>query len=794
MEQANRTDQTIRFGAFDVDPRSGELRKSGTRIRLQEQPFKVLLALLERPGEVVSRDELRRRIWPEESFGDFDHAVSVAVGKLRTALGDSAEIPRYVETLHRRGYRFVFPISVPVGQEAVETLPRRGYRFIGAINEPPALTPQKGTSAGWEIKERWVFRARWRGIVTTLVAIAIIAGGLYLYFHRAPVLREKDTIVLADFSNTTGDSVFDGTLRLGLSVQLEQSPFLSVMSGDRIRETLRMMEQPANVRLTPEITREVCLRSGSAAALNGSIALIGTRYNLVLRAVKCSNGDTLASAQAQANDKSKVLDALGKVASEIRWKLGESLSTLQKFDIPLEQATTPSLEALQAYTLGVKAMGKQDFAGAVPFFQRAITLDPNFASAFVWLATDYFSLNETGLAAENIRKAYSLRDRLGEHGKLSIEADYYLLGTGNLEKARKAYEVWTQTYPQDSGPRTNLGNIYAMFGQYDHALGEFREASRLDPRDPFRYAALVCTYLYLNRLVEARTTAKEAQAKKLDTSELRFYTYQLAFVQNDASGMAQDVAWAAGKPGVEDTLTALEADTAAYVGWLAKARELSRQAMASAERVEEEEAAASYEASAALREALFGNAAESHALASAALTRSTGRDVQYGAALALALAGNAAKAQKLADDFAMRFPEDTIVQFSYLPTLSAALALVHNNSSKAIQSLQAALPYELGSPFLFPLYPVYMRGKAYLAADKGSEAVTEFGKIIEHRQIVINEPIGALAHLELGRAYSLQGDTAKAKAAYQDFLTLWKDADPDIPVLKQAKAEYAKLI
>jgi len=624
-----------------------------------------------------------------------------------------------------------------------------------------------------------------------VVIIALAIGGWLYYGRKAHALTEKDTIVLADFTNTTGDPVFDGTLRQGLAVQLEQSPFLSLVSDQRIQQTLRLTGQPADTKLTPEIARDLCQRVGSAAVLDGSIASLGSQYVLGLKAVNCRTGDSLAQEQATADAKERVLKALGEAAAKLREKLGESLVTVQKLDTPIEQASTPSLEALKAYSLGQKTLvGKGDWAAAVPLFQRAIRLDPNFAMAYASLGVDYSNLGETSLASENTKKAYDLRERVSEREKFYIESHYYHYVTGDLEKARQAYELWSQTYPRDLVPPNNLGLIYENLGDYDKALAESREALRLDPGSGASYANLVAPYLYLNRLQEAQATADEAQAKNLDSPPLRFKLYVLGFLRNDAAGMAQQVAWSAGKPGVEDMLLG-EADTAAYSGRLAKARELSRRAVTSAERAEEKENAAGNEAEAALREALCGNAAETRQRAFAALRLSTGRDVQLYAALALAFAGDAARAQALADDLAKRFPEDTVVQFNYLPTIHAQLALDRNEASKAIETLRAAAPYELGA--VGGLYPVYVRGEAYLAAHRGREAAAEFQKILDQRGVVGNEPIGALAHLGLARAYSMQGDTAKARSAYQDFLTLWKDADPDISILLQARAEYSKL-
>ena len=760
-----RSPAILRFGTFEVDVRSGELRKQGIRIKLQEQPFHVLTVLLQRPGEVVTREELRSQNWPADTFVDFDNSLNTAINKLREALGDSADNPRFIETLPRRGYRFIAPVTGVDGTT-------------------------KGTAAGVPA------RPRSRKIIVTVAVVVLaagIAGGLLWRARHARRLTEKDTIVLGDFANSTGDAVFDGTLREGLSVELQQSPFLSVVSEEGIRQTLRMMERPANTRLTPEITREVCQRMSSAAALEGSIALIGTRYTLILKAENCANGDLLASTEAQANDKSHVLDALGKAASEMRRKLGETLSTLQKYNTPLEQATTPSLEALQAFSQGVK----NDFPAAIPFFQKAIQLDPNFAIAYDQLGGAYGSIGETALGVENTRKAFELRGRVSELEKLAVEGDYYTGVTGNLLNATRSYALGEQIYPREPSFRGGLGVIYMSLGQYESALKEHREVLRLLPHDGVAFRFVAYTYLLLDRVEDAAATAREAREKGLD-SALGPTAYLIAFYQNDASEMARQVAAAAGKTGKEDLLLALEADTAAYFGHLRRARELSRQASNSAKRAGEKQTSAAYEAMAGLREGLLGNTAKGLEQTRMEMTPLSGPDVYYGFGLASAYAKDAKATQRFVEGFEKGFVEDTDVQFNYLPTLRARLALIHSNPQQAIDSLEIAAPYELGLPaggfYNWPnMYPVYVRGEAYLAAHQGSEAAAEFQKILDHRGIVLNEPIGALAHLQLGRAYAMQGDNAKARAAYQDFLTLWKDADPEIPILIQAKAEYAKL-
>jgi serine/threonine protein kinase/tetratricopeptide (TPR) repeat protein len=652
------------------------------------------------------------------------------------------------------------------------------------------------TAAGSIVKEnrglRGQLEVRWKVIVPAAIALVALAAGSYFHFHRGPKLSEKDMIVLADFTNTTGDAVFDGALRQGLSVQLEQSPFLSAVSDAHVQQTLKLMGQSSDAKLTSDVARELCQRTQSTAVLDGSIASLGSQYVLGIRATNCHTGDVLAEEQATANSKEQALKALDGAATKLRSKLGESLSSIQKFDTPLEQATTPSLEALQAYSMGRETMvGKGDSAAAVSFFSRAIQLDPKFAMAYASLGTAYSNLAEMGLAADNIKQAYELRGRVSNPEKFYIESHYFHFVTGDLEKARRVYEVWAQTYPRDVGPRTNLAAIYTLLGNYDKSLAMASEAVRISPQDRQVYADLVTTYIYLNRLDQARATALEAQAKNLDSPDLRLYLYVVAFLQDDTAGMRQQIALSAGEPGVEDSLLSDEADTAAYFGHLRTAREFSRRASASAERAGEKETAAGYEVNAALREALFGNAGEVRKRSQAALALSTDRDTQYGAGMAFGFAGDSPRAEALAHHLSEQFSEDTAVQYCYLPTIRALLALSRKDSSKAIELLQAASPYELGTAG--GLYPVYVRGEAYLVARQSSEAVSEFQIILDHRGIVQNEPIGALAHLQIGRAYAIQGETTNAKAAYQDFLTLWKDADTNISVLKQAKEEYAKL-
>jgi serine/threonine protein kinase/tetratricopeptide (TPR) repeat protein len=639
-------------------------------------------------------------------------------------------------------------------------------------------------------------RNLWKIAIPVLLAVILVASALYYRSHQSQsqgnLLTDKDSIVLSDFDNKTNDPLFDETLKQGLSVQLGQSPFLDLVSPTRINDILQLMGRSPGERLTPEVTRAVCQRTGSKAMISGSIVGLGSQYVVGLRAVNCNSGDVLAEAQEQSPSKEKVLHALSSAAINLRTRLGESRRSVEKYATPLEEATTPSLEALKAYSLGVKALvERDDNRAAVNFTQRAIHLDPKFALAYGLLGVGYNNLGETTLAAENTGKAYELREFVSEREKLGIEAYYYQLVLGDLNRARQAYELWAQTYPRDFVPPTNLSIIYSLLGQYDKSLAEDQEALRLAPASGNNYENLAFGYFALDRLEDARATIEEAWAKKLDTPNLHFVMYWLAFFKNDLAGMTQQAVWATGKPGVEDLMFSFEADVAAYSGQLEKAHEFSRRAVLSAQHAEQKETAAGYEASAALRESLNGNPTEARLRTAAALKLSTGRDVQFQSAFALAVIGDAAAAQSLSDDLAKRFPEDTMVQFKQLPTLRAQLALNRKQSSEALESLLPAAPYELGVGG-GALSAVYVRGQAYLATHEGNKAAAEFQKIIAKRSLGLNA-IGALAHLGLARANAMQGDTANAKAAYRDFLSLWKDADPNIPIFIAASAEYAKL-
>jgi len=634
-------------------------------------------------------------------------------------------------------------------------------------------------------------------LAVAAIAIALIAGALYYRSHRPKPLTDKDTVVLADFANATGDAVFDGTLRQGLAAQLEQSPFLSLVSDERIAQTLTLMNQPKQGRLTPELARDVCQRTASAATIEGSISNLGSQYVLGLKAVNCRTGDLLSEEQVTANGKEQVLGALGAASTKLRARLGESLASVQKYDAPPDSVTTPSLEALQAYTLGNRTTDvANDYAAAIPLFERAISLDPNFAMAYLRLGQAYQPLSELARCAENTRKAYELRGRTSESERLAISSFYEMVVTGNLEAARTSYQAWQQSYPRDDEPPTNLWTIFTFMGDYKEARASALQAWKINSGSGNNSVNLTYSYQWINQLDQANALVQDARAHHIDSPWFPLVLYNVDFLQHDAAGMERQVGDATGKPGVEDQILFLESETAAYNGEFSKSRELTRRAADAAERTNEKETAAEYLGHSAVREALVGNMDAAKQDAKAAMMRSNSRQGNAFSAIALALAGDSAQAARLSDDLRKKFPADTIVQSDYLPMIRAAAALRSGDASRAVEALATSEPYELGqtnTSFTFALYPVYLRGEAYLTAKQGAAAQGEFQKILDHYGAVGNQPIGALAHLGLARSYTLQANIPKARATYSNFLSLWKNADPDIPLLKEAKAEFAKL-
>ena len=766
------------FGDFRADPAEQLLLHRGQPVALTPKVFETLLILLKSEGRLIDKDDFIRQLWP----GVFVEDVALAknISYLRRALGDGNNGVELIQTVPKRGYRFGAPVRKVSEQNA-------------SLSNTDQDVPAERLAAAMPAK-KWVFAS------LIGLAIAIGAGAFLLFFHGKRVLSANDTVVLADFANSTGDPVFDDTLRRGMAVQLEQSPFLSLISEEQIQQALRLMGQPADARLTPAIARQICERTGSAAVLDGSIGSMGSQYVLGLRATDCHTGKALAEEQVQAGREEEVLNSLSQMANKFRTQLGESLTTVDQYDTPLAEATTPSLEALRAYSAGWKVASSKGSAAALPFFKHALELDPKFAMAYAWLGRMYGDTGEPDLSAENTGQAYQLRDRASEAEKFFITASYDLQVTGNMEKAQTTCQAWAQTYPREAGPHGFLsGIIYPVLGRYEKAVEEGKKALELNGDFALEYSILALDYQGLNQWGEAEHILQEASARKMEIPDLLVTRYQLAFLKGDQAAMGRAVDQGQGASGAEDLVAEQEAFTQAYGGHLQEARRKSLRAVGLAQQSGEKERAALFEAGAALREALFGNVTTAKQDAIAVLRLSQGRDAEYGAAFALALAGNSVQSRKLAETLARRWPEDTAVRFSYLPEVRALIALNHGEPAKAIELLQLAVPYEMGDPpssflgYFGSFYPQYARGEAYLAAHQGGKAAAEFQVILDHRGIVVSDPIGALAHLQIGRAYVLSGETTKAKAAYRDFLTLWKDADPDIPILKQAKVEYAKL-
>ncbi len=630
-------------------------------------------------------------------------------------------------------------------------------------------------------------------VASAVLIAALIGGGMFLRSRGASSLTEKDTVVLADFVNTTGDSVFDGTLKQALAVQLEQSPYLNLLPESRTREALRFMGRPADTRITNDVAREICMREGAKAMLTGSIASLGTHYVITLSALNAQTGDALAREETEADSKEHVLKSLDQAASSLRSKLGESIGSVQKFDTPLEQATTSSLEALQAFSLGQAEHTRLEDEKAVPYLKHAVELDPNFAMAYATLGVAYNNLTQQELGNAAIKKAFDLKDRASEREKFYISGHYYDEVTGDIDKAIEVYEQWIQTYPRDTTPRDNLSLRYGAIGQQEKALASSSEAMRIDPKDGYAYQNVASTYLQLNRFDEARAVAEKAAAQNTGRSVAHFVLYQLAFIRGDQAAQQHEMEWATGKTD-EPILFLLHAHSECSLGKMQSAAAAYSQAVTAAQRLEFKEFSGVILGDQAWREAEVGNLTEARQKMAESLAASQDPGTREFAMDTLALTGDSARSQKMAEDLVRESPTDTMLNKVWVPMAQAYTDLQHNQPAQAVTRLEAAAPYELGSGPGAAGYSVnFVRGEAYLRLKDGAKAAAEYQKILDHRG---TDPSGVeytLSHLGLGRAYALQGNTAAAKSAYQDFFAVWKDADPDIPLLREAKAEYAKL-
>ena len=806
-----KAEEIFQFGEFQIDARARTVRREKAIVTLNSRSFDVLLYFVQNPGRVLAREEMLKNVWPD-AFVD-EHSLAQSISVLRRALEEKPGDNDYIVTLPGRGYQFVSPVTV-VPPESLSVIPDVAPPSGNASNALLLQRQTIRTSVITEEKEQLSLPIprRWGSVrlvaafataAILLVSVAILGGTWYWRSHRAPKLTDQDTIVLADFDNRTGDPVFDGALKTALNISLRQSPFLALIPEGQVGTTLQQMTRPLGTKLTPEVSRELCQRAGGQAFISGAIAGLGSEYVLELKAVNCQSGDTLAQEQVTAASKEKVLDALGKAASKLRGELGESLATVQKFDVPLEQATTSSLEALKAYSMAWKSAGLE----ARAYVLRAIELDPNFALAYFEVGDGYADGGEIGRASEYYTKAFQLREHTSEREQLQIEIGYYRDVTGELDKAARAGRDVIESYPRELN-YAELGQVYMEQGQYEKAGEVTRQGMRAvrGKRSPW-YSNLAEDALALQRFGETRQIIQEAEGQKAVNSILHLCQYALAFLRADATAMSEQQQWFVGKP-VEFMVLELASDTEAYGGHLRKQRELTRRAVDAAIRADSKEDAAIFLAIAAQREAAFGNPSEARRTAAeSSKLAPTSQGAESEAALAFAMAGDATRAGSLAQDLDKRFPLHTQMQSIWLPAIHTQLALDRKDPVLALKSAQVASPIELGDikfvPNLSCLYSVYVRGEAYLAAGQGSAAAAEFQRILDHSGIVWNCWTGALAHLGVARANALQAKTAqeadadaarvRALAAYKDFLTLWKDADPEIPILKQAKAEYAKL-
>ena len=833
MVKLSATEKLLRFGVFELNLDAEELRNDGTLIKLPPQPVKVLALLASRAGQVVTREEIQKEIWGEETFVDFDHGLNQCIKQIRTVLNDNPDKPLYVETLPRRGYRFLAPVvsktvATPAprvtesssGIQSRMVVPPLQRAIDQAAADAAAAAATPGTSAAQEKEAQLPVADRSstsaaavlaskaeplpvhrpghrikRSVLewTALVMVALIAGGLYWRTQKAFALKERDTIVLADFTNSTGDPVFDDALKQALAIQLEQSPFLNVLSERKVGATLKLMNVSVDVPVTQKVAEEICLRTNSNAVIAGSIVPNGEHYWIGVNALNCHTGDTIASVETEAANRTGLLKALDRVGSQMRGKLGESVASVQKYNQPLEQVTTPSLEALQAYSRASRISAYKGHGEALPYLKLALDLDPNFAIAYLQLGIAYNNLREAGLAHQNVEKAYQLRDRVSRRERYSIDALYYTIVTRQVDKAIQTFMEWAQNYPGDLLPRGNLGYLYAALGEYEKALDETKVYLRAIPDNALAYSNLAGFYIFLGRFDEAKASVEEARRRKLDYPRLRNDRYLVAFFENDRAAMQEELEAAIGKPGAEDQLLATHANTQAFHGRLEDTRALSERAVESAKRADEIETAAGWKANEALLEAEVGNAASAQKLACEALALSSEPDVEAKVALALARTGAGAEAAKLADKLNGELPLGTMMQNYTLPTIWAAIELQKNNPRKAIDILETTRPYERGQESLDYLYPVYVRGESFLALGEAEKAATEFEKIIAHRGIVENFVFGALVHLQMARAKAMGGDTGAARKFYNEYFALWKDADQAIPIFKRAQGEYSRL-
>lgn len=763
------------FGDFTVHRRERSLRKHGIRLKLHGQPFEILLMLLDHNGEVVTREELQAKLWKGDTFVDFENGLNAAVKKLRQALGDSAESPRYVETLPRVGYRLLTPVTrvEPGEPEAVpQALQQESLKAPGV--PLPAPMPVRS----W----RWVFVA-----ATTVV----LAGLGVLRFHKTPpaaAFGEGDSLLMGDFLNTTGDPVFDGTLKRAVTVKLGESPHFNLLNEPNQRAVLRLMERPATEKLVPPMDREVCQRAGAKVVIGGSIVALGNRYVITLDARNCLTGDVVAHQEKRVTSRDQVIASLGTMVPPFRRALGESLATIQQFDTPIEQATTPSLSALKAYTMGDEKRLQDQEEESLSFYRMAVELDPNFAIAYARLGTIYRNLSQGDLSRQYMQKAFDLREHVSEKEKLYIAAHYYTDVTQEIDKAVAAYELWTQTYPHDWIPYNNLADVASRSGLIDKAIPAAQEALRLNSNSWFTYGVLSNAYLRASRFAEARAICDRALAEKHAGATIYNTLLRVAYIEGDQATVDKVLDAAKGKP-TESLIMTFAAASASGMGKARAARDFSRRSenIARQKGLNEEASNTAYDDS--LFEAEIGNVAEAEASVEQGLRWNPDPASRGFAALTLARNGDTVHAGKYVKEADVR-PLDTLHNVVVLASVRAAIQLNRKNPNQALQELKGALPYDLCE--LSNGQTLYLRGAAYLRAGLPKDAQAQFQKLIDNHGSAVTV-YWPLAHLGLARAYAMGGEKEKSLDAYRNFFTLWKDADPDVPILRQARAEYEKL-
>jgi eukaryotic-like serine/threonine-protein kinase len=770
----NDSRSVSRFGVFELDHRSGELRKSGVRVRLRTQSLQVLTLLLDRAGDVVTREELQRHIWATDTFVDFERGLNKAVNRLRDVLGDTASSPRYIETLPKRGYRFIVPVEHPAVAPATsspEVAAAQPARKVSAASRttPPGLV-------------RWL-------VAGGLALIAVTAATSAWIARRSPTATEPVTVVLADFDNTTGDAAFDHVLQQALIINLGQSPAIRIPGEHELRRTLRLMASPANARLTRELARDVCRRISGQAVLSGSLAALGREYVLGLDALDCQTGEPIGHRQVRVSRQEGLLAAIDGATADIRGKLGESRDSLQRFDTRVhDMLTTGSLDAFAAYTSGERNVFTQGGWSTVPFFQHAIELDPQFAYAHAALGLVLGTMGETVRSRTHTEQAYALRDRVSEWERFFITAQYHDRVTGELDKVLSACDLWIQAYPQERTAHNRLAAVYNQLGQPARALAELEQARRIGRDHPIDIDVWVQTATRLNREREALSVIRPLLEQTPDRVPLRRTAYRLSVVAGDTNDMAAHLEWARQTPRAE-ALLAEASETDASSGRVDQSRRWLTQAVAAAVRNDFTGNAGIWTGVDAVRQALFGHRNEARAQARAAVDFEHSTDTRALAAVALARIGDIERARQLADQLHAEQPRGTLVQNYWIPVIRAEGAVHANNPSRAIEWLRTAEPYELSDTRL-PLLPAFVRGEAYLSARDGDRAAVEFQKLLDHRGAVANSVLGALARLGVARAQALAGHIAKARTSYDSFFELWRDADPGLPVLRQARLEY----